>query len=126
MPYENERSSYEPLRRIAESERVKELLGNYRVRQRPMLRTAALPLIDVSKLPHDGWKPHWVLAIDGSFHVPTFAAAPLQVDREARGQTAESLEPHLVDTHVRPTSFLGQSDSQTARPMPLIVCSTQW
>lgn len=67
MPYEDERSSYEPLRRIAENPRVKELLSNYRVRQRPVQRTAPLPLIDVSTLPHDGWKPSWVLAVDGSF-----------------------------------------------------------
>ena len=67
MPYENERSGYEPLRRIAENERVKELLSNYRVRQRPVQRTAPLPLIEVSTLPHNGWKPNWVLAIDGSF-----------------------------------------------------------
>lgn len=67
MPYENEYSSYEPLRRIAENERVKALLGNYRVRQRPIRPTSPLSLIDVSTLPSDGWKPSWVLAIDGSF-----------------------------------------------------------
>lgn len=67
MPYENERSSYEPLRRIAENPRVRELLSNYRVRQRPSQTQVELPLVDTSTLPSRGWKPDWVLAIDGSY-----------------------------------------------------------
>jgi len=67
MPYENERASYEPLRRIVDNERVKALLSNYRVRQRPAHTTVELPIVDVTTLPHNGWRPNWVLAIDGSF-----------------------------------------------------------
>ncbi len=67
MPYENERSSYEPLRRIAENPRVRELLASYRVRQRVSQQTVSLPLIDAATLPASGWKPDWVLAIDGSY-----------------------------------------------------------
>jgi hypothetical protein len=67
MPYQNERASYEPLRRIAENERVKSLLSNYRVRHRPADPTATLTLVDVATLPSRGWKPDWVLAVDGSY-----------------------------------------------------------
>ena len=67
MPYEKERANYEPLRRIAESERVKDLLSHYKPQQRPMQSKTPLPMVDTGSLQHDEWKPHWVLAVDGSF-----------------------------------------------------------
>lgn len=67
MPYENERSSYEPLRRIAENPRVKELLRKYRVRQRLPRQSVELPLVDARELPASHWEPSWVLAVDGSY-----------------------------------------------------------
>src|SRR5258708_37646477 len=67
MPYEDERAGYEPLRRIAESERVKTLLSGYRVRKANEHHQTPLSTVNIEDLPKTGWHPSWVLAIDGSF-----------------------------------------------------------
>lgn len=65
MPYEGEFASFGPLRRIVQNERVHQLLGNYRIRERRDTQSnVELPLVDVSP---SGWRPDWVLAVDGSY-----------------------------------------------------------
>lgn len=67
MPYQDERAGYEPLRRIAENERVRDLLSGYKVRQKSASERELLPTIKAEDLTKSGWNPSWVLAIDGSF-----------------------------------------------------------
>src|SRR5450631_426853 len=67
MPYEDERAGYEPLRRIAENERVKQLLSGYRVRPANGQQQTPISIVAASDLPSTGWQPSWVLAIDGSY-----------------------------------------------------------
>jgi hypothetical protein len=67
MPYENEYAQYKPLRRIAESERVKKLLGNYKVKeQSERVDLPSLNILSRTELEQSEWEPNWVLAIDGS------------------------------------------------------------
>lgn len=66
MPYEGEFAQYKPLRRIVESERVKSLLGNYRIRSQDEYEAPPLALHSVSELECSDWAPDWSLAIDGS------------------------------------------------------------
>ncbi len=65
MPYENEFAQYKPLRRIVENERVKRLLGSYKIQDSPE-ESNTLEIIDVDELEHSGWLPDWILAVDGS------------------------------------------------------------
>jgi len=65
MPYEGEFAHYRSLHRIASSERVKKLLGNYRLREAPSATDPASCLQPVQIQPSE-WAPSWVLAIDGS------------------------------------------------------------
>lgn len=65
MPYEGEFAHYGPLRRLVESERVKKLLGSYRVRSNSDEVNSLQPLSPMEIQPSD-WMPSWVLAIDGS------------------------------------------------------------
>lgn len=63
MPYEGEFAAYRPLRRIAETERVKQLLGRARVYQ----PSAATPAVQPVPAPAvDADLPGLVVAIDGS------------------------------------------------------------
>lgn len=69
MPYENEYASYGPLRRIADSKRVKDLLSRQRVNR--TLDQAATEEAALSRFATDDadpWQPDLVLAIDGSHH----------------------------------------------------------
>lgn len=66
MPYDGEFAQYKPLRRLAESERIKDLLGSYRVQHAVSVAKTPLTIIARSSLNHDGWIPDWALAIDGS------------------------------------------------------------
>ena len=69
MPYENEYASYGPLRRIAESDRVQDLLGRQRVErtlEQSTPQEASLPRFSPEGT--DPWRPDLVLAIDGSYH----------------------------------------------------------
>ncbi len=65
MPYEGEFARYEPLRRIVESERVRELLGQFRI-QTKSAEQAAMHTLNVLPITPSGWLPDWVLAVDGS------------------------------------------------------------
>lgn len=67
MPYENEFANYEPLRRIADNQRIHDLLGRYRVHQIPLRKKEQLIVTHINDLPISNYKPDWVLAIDGSF-----------------------------------------------------------
>jgi len=65
MPYENEFAQYKPLRRIVENERVKNLLGSYKIQDSPE-ETNTLQIINTDELERTDWSPDWILAVDGS------------------------------------------------------------
>ncbi len=65
MPYDGEFAQYKPLHRIVESERVKELLGGYRIRAREQNENSPHALTISDERPSE-WTPDWVLGIDGS------------------------------------------------------------
>jgi hypothetical protein len=65
VPYEGEFAQYRSLRRLAESQRVMELLGNFRV-QRPPTGSGNLQTISLADVTPTTWFPSWVLAVDGS------------------------------------------------------------
>ena len=64
MPYEGEYAGYTPLRRLASEERIKEMLGGYRLRE-PVEGEEAEAIEYAQVIPSD-WLPKWVVAIDGS------------------------------------------------------------
>ena len=66
MPYEGEFAQNQSLRRLVQSDKVKQMLGSYRVRQQgpPTPDQATLTCITP---PQSDWKPDWVLAVDGSY-----------------------------------------------------------
>lgn len=67
MPYEGELAQYKPIRRLVESKRVNDLLGDYELQHRDDVgSTVQLQTVAVKDLPKNGWKPDWILAIDGS------------------------------------------------------------
>lgn len=68
MPYEGEFAKYRPLKRLAESRRVQNLLKRARIRQPQRVETLALPTISGCDIQPSLWQPDWVLAIDGSHH----------------------------------------------------------
>ncbi len=65
MPFEDEYAHYKPLKRIAESEQVKSLLGRARAQFDPAPRETLEP-IPLAALKPSGWLPDLVLAVDGS------------------------------------------------------------
>lgn len=65
MPYEGEFAQYRSLRRLAENERVKELLGSFRVQERSA-NPRSLNTVSVADLRPTDQFPSWVLAVDGS------------------------------------------------------------
>lgn len=67
MPYEGEFAQSKSLRRLAESDKVKELLGDYEIRPTTG-SSASLEKLDMENLPPSQWQPDWVLAVDGSHH----------------------------------------------------------
>lgn len=65
MPFENEFAKYEPLRRIVESEKVKQIQERYKLRDLPD-DEQELESIPASDLQPSDWQPDMVIAIDGS------------------------------------------------------------
>ena len=65
MPYAGEYASYGPLRRIAESERVRDLLARSRVRKEDREKAPDILSLKADATAND-WRPDFVLAIDGS------------------------------------------------------------
>lgn len=65
MPYEGEFASAKSLSRLASSERVKQLLGSYGVKERGPSDPNAPALVTLAA-PGSNWQPELVLAIDGS------------------------------------------------------------
>lgn len=63
MPYIGEYASYGPLRRLVDSDRVRKLLGVWRVREAVAPPSEGLNSPDVYP---SAWLPDWVLAVDGS------------------------------------------------------------
>lgn len=63
MPYEGEFAQHKSLHRLVQSERVQQLLGNFRIREQSDLDIE--PLIKMQIKP-TGWTPTWVISIDGS------------------------------------------------------------
>lgn len=67
MPYEGEFAQSKSLRRLAESDKVKELLGDYAIRPTTG-SSASLDKLHLESMPPSQWQPDWVLAVDGSHH----------------------------------------------------------
>ncbi|WP_420628755.1 DNA double-strand break repair nuclease NurA [Candidatus Leptofilum sp.] len=65
MPYEGELAGYEPLRRVANTERIKTLLGRSKVRDNKQSVTH-LPKIERASIEPSKYEPSMVIAIDGS------------------------------------------------------------
>src|SRR5258705_8770847 len=65
MPFENEFAKYEPLRRIVESEKVKQIQERYKLREQPV-DEEELNTISLTDLQPSDWQPDMVIAIDGS------------------------------------------------------------
>ncbi len=75
MPFENERASYAPLRRILQSEKVRNLQERFRLAETTE-GAEETPLAEISSLSGDGERqPDLVLAVDGSYH-----ATPVKTD----------------------------------------------
>lgn len=71
MPYENEFAAYAPVKRLAESDRVKELLSKHKIVKAPSITANGgklpCPIAVPKDLPEFGkWLPDYVLSIDGS------------------------------------------------------------
>lgn len=65
MPYEGEFASAKSLSRLANSERVKNLLGSYDIQERGPASPDA-PVLVTLPAPPSNWEPRYVVAIDGS------------------------------------------------------------
>ncbi len=65
MGFENEPSGHKSIKRLAESKRVKELLGRYEIISLPQKAEDLAPML--ADVKPSGWQPKWILAIDGSF-----------------------------------------------------------
>lgn len=65
MPFENEFAKYEPLRRIVESDKVKNIQERYKLRKLNE-DEEELSTIPASELQPSDWQPDMVIAIDGS------------------------------------------------------------
>jgi hypothetical protein len=66
MPYEGEFAGYQSLWRIAESERVKNLLQRAKIRNEAERDVESLPQIQIADVVPAKWQPDLVIAIDGS------------------------------------------------------------
>lgn len=66
MPYEGEFAGYKPLARIANSERVQDIVSRCKKRMPEEGYSDVEPL--VSDVQPSGWLPDLVLAVDGSYH----------------------------------------------------------
>lgn len=71
MPYENEFAAYAPVKRLVESDRVRELLAKHRIVKAPSVTSSSgklpCPTVTPKDLPEFGkWLPDYVLSIDGS------------------------------------------------------------
>lgn len=71
MPYENEFAAYAPVKRLAESDRVRELLAKHKIVKAPSITSDSgklpCPIILSKDLPDFGkWLPDYVLSMDGS------------------------------------------------------------
>ena len=65
MPYEGEFAHYRSIRRLVESQRVKDLMQRARIQDYSSDETT-LPMIKTSEIPVSEWDPKFVIAIDGS------------------------------------------------------------
>lgn len=66
MPYEGEFAHYRSIRRLVESQRVKDLMQRARIQDYSSDETT-LPIIKTSEIPVSEWEPKFVIAIDGSY-----------------------------------------------------------
>ncbi|MXY26830.1 hypothetical protein F4Y59_01555 [Candidatus Poribacteria bacterium] len=65
MPYEGEFAHYRSIRRLVESQRIKDLMKRARIQNYSSDETI-LPIIKTSEIPVSEWEPKFVIAIDGS------------------------------------------------------------
>ena len=68
MPYEGEFAHYRSIRRLVESQRVKDLMQRARIQDYSSDETT-LPMIKTSEIPVSEWDPKFVIAIDGSSQI---------------------------------------------------------
>ena len=68
MPYEGEFAHYRSIRRLVESQRVKDLMQRARIQDYSSDETT-LPMIKTSEIPVSEWEPKFVIAIDGSSQI---------------------------------------------------------
>ncbi len=66
MPYEGEYAQHQSIRRLTQSDKVKQLLGGYRVNELSSTADHLKELALVDIVPGD-WLPEWVMAVDGSY-----------------------------------------------------------
>ena len=73
MPYQGEFAGYSPVKRLIESERVRELLGKCKLVAPPQTTDAegrflSCTVVTPAELPRrQGWLPDYVLAVDGKY-----------------------------------------------------------
>lgn len=111
MPYDGEFAQHRSIRRLSESQRVNDLLGSYRVRDRAAV-SATLPNLAMPTIIPGTWSPSWVLAVDGS-HVEvdvrngypgaeasyvTVASVLLDVAKMRSLETARPIDPRKFRT----------------------------
>ena len=66
MPYQGEFASHTSLQRLAQSDRVKGMLGSFRFAEDEETPLTPLTKINAEDLPESDWQPSRVVAIDGS------------------------------------------------------------
>lgn len=66
MPYKGEFAHHRSIRRLVESQRVKDLMQRARIQDYSSDETT-LPTIKTSEIPVSEWEPKFVIAIDGSY-----------------------------------------------------------
>jgi len=67
MPFEGEFASYEPLRRVLENEKVKDLRSRFKIRVEEGEEEEFVDkLLSKNDLPNSNWQPNYLIGIDGS------------------------------------------------------------
>ena len=66
MPYEGEFAQHQSIRRLVQSDKVKQLLGGYEVRKTSTSDDLLETLVNV-EIPASDWQPKLVVAVDGSY-----------------------------------------------------------
>jgi hypothetical protein len=69
MPYKGEFAKFNSIKRLVESERVAELLGNrMQVKEKSTVSSIPLTKIQLADLPASNWQADWLIALDGGYN----------------------------------------------------------